>query len=159
MQTRKKAISTLCSERPELSSAKPGPDGFASTTRSLMASDSVGVPSRFRLRETASRCGGRPSTLASPSADHPQQTARAGFPHYREFMIGKNRQRYARSAWASLIVDTGHLPSWLQIAIRIWCSSSSQTLSTVPALPSVRITALATTPQGGAVVTCGARTR
>jgi hypothetical protein len=42
------------------------------------------------------------------------------------------------------MVETGHFPSWPLIEIRRPCISSSQTLSTVPALPSVRITALPT---------------
>src|ERR1700694_6280591 len=42
------------------------------------------------------------------------------------------------------MVEIGHLPSCPRIEIRRPCISSSQTLSTVPALPSVRITALPT---------------
>jgi hypothetical protein len=41
-------------------------------------------------------------------------------------------------------VETGQLPSWPLIEMRRPCISSSPTLSTVPALPSVRITALPT---------------
>jgi hypothetical protein len=42
-----------------------------------------------------------------------------------------------------LMVEIGHFPSWLLIEIRSPCISSSQTLSTVPAFPSERITAFA----------------
>ena len=42
------------------------------------------------------------------------------------------------------MVETGQFPSWPRIEMRRPCISSSQTLSTVPALPSVRITALPT---------------
>ena len=42
------------------------------------------------------------------------------------------------------MVETGQLPSCPRIEMRRPCISSSQTLSTVPALPSVRITALPT---------------
>src|ERR1700736_4035473 len=42
------------------------------------------------------------------------------------------------------MVEIGHFPSWPRIEIRRPCNSSSQTFSTVPALPSVRITALPT---------------
>src|SRR3954468_21619404 len=42
------------------------------------------------------------------------------------------------------MVEIGHLPSWPLIEIRRPCISSSQTLSTVPAFPSVRTTALPT---------------
>src|ERR1700738_3264471 len=45
---------------------------------------------------------------------------------------------------ANLMVEIGHLPSCPRIEIRRPCNSSSQTFSTVPALPSVRITALPT---------------
>src|SRR4029077_14461006 len=45
---------------------------------------------------------------------------------------------------ANFIVATGQLPSWLPIEIRRPWSSSSQSLSTVPAFPLVRITALPT---------------
>jgi hypothetical protein len=45
---------------------------------------------------------------------------------------------------ANLMVETGHFPKWPRIEIRRPCRSSSQTLSTVPAFPSVRITALPT---------------
>jgi hypothetical protein len=44
----------------------------------------------------------------------------------------------------NLTVDTGHFPSWPRIETRSPCISSSQTLSTVPAFPSVRIAALPT---------------
>lgn len=40
------------------------------------------------------------------------------------------------------MVETGHLPSKPAIETRSPCSSSSETLSTVPAFPSVRTTAL-----------------
>ncbi len=42
------------------------------------------------------------------------------------------------------MVETGQFPSWPRIEIRSPCISSSQTLSTVPALASERITALPT---------------
>src|ERR1700737_3062986 len=42
------------------------------------------------------------------------------------------------------MVETGHFPSWPLIEIRRPCISSSQMLSTLPAFPSVRITALPT---------------
>ncbi len=42
------------------------------------------------------------------------------------------------------MVETGQLPSCPRIEMRRPCISSSQTLSTVPALPSARITALPT---------------
>ena len=42
----------------------------------------------------------------------------------------------------SLMVETGHFPSWPLIEIRNPCSSSSQTFSTVPAFPLVRATDL-----------------
>ena len=42
------------------------------------------------------------------------------------------------------MVETGQFPSCPRIEMRRPCISSSQTLSTVPALPSVRITALPT---------------
>src|ERR1700736_7017633 len=42
------------------------------------------------------------------------------------------------------MVEMGHFPSWPLMEIRKPCISSSQTLSTVPAFPSVRITALPT---------------
>src|SRR5215471_15333014 len=46
--------------------------------------------------------------------------------------------------WANFMVDTGHLPSWPLIEIRKpWCSSS-QILSTAPAVPLVRMTVLPT---------------
>jgi hypothetical protein len=45
---------------------------------------------------------------------------------------------------ANLTVEIGHFPSWPWIEIRKPCISSSQILSTVPAFPSVRITALPT---------------
>ena len=45
---------------------------------------------------------------------------------------------------ANFIVATGQLPSWLPIEIRRPWSSSSQSLSTVPAFPLVKITALPT---------------
>ena len=45
---------------------------------------------------------------------------------------------------ANFIVATGQLPSLLSIEIRRPCSSSSQSLSTVPDFPLVRITALPT---------------
>ena len=45
---------------------------------------------------------------------------------------------------ANFMVATGQLPSWLPIEIRRPWSSSSQSLSTVPAFPLVRITALPT---------------
>src|SRR6267154_3166679 len=45
---------------------------------------------------------------------------------------------------ANLTVEIGHLPSWPLIEILKPCISSSQTFSTVPAFPSVRITALPT---------------
>jgi hypothetical protein len=44
----------------------------------------------------------------------------------------------------NLMVQIGHFPSWPLIEIRSPCISSSQTLSTVPAFPSERITALPT---------------
>jgi hypothetical protein len=47
-------------------------------------------------------------------------------------------------AWTNLMVEIGHFPSWPRIEIRKPCISSSQTLSTVPAFPSVRIAALPT---------------
>jgi hypothetical protein len=46
--------------------------------------------------------------------------------------------------YSNLIVEIGHFPSCPLIEIRRPCNSSSQTLSTVPAFPSVRITALPT---------------
>jgi predicted enzyme related to lactoylglutathione lyase len=45
---------------------------------------------------------------------------------------------------ANSMVEIGHFPWWPPIEIRRPCISSSQTLSTVPAFPSVRITALPT---------------
>src|SRR6266550_3580045 len=51
---------------------------------------------------------------------------------------------YAVSPCANLTVETGHFPSCPLIEIRRPCNSSSQTFSTVPAFPSVRITALPT---------------
>jgi hypothetical protein len=42
----------------------------------------------------------------------------------------------------NLMVETGHFPSWSLIEIRKPCNSSSQTFSTVPALPLVRATDL-----------------
>src|SRR6202795_1628416 len=42
------------------------------------------------------------------------------------------------------MVEMGHFPSWPLREIRKPCISSSQTLSTVPAFPSVRTTALPT---------------
>ena len=42
------------------------------------------------------------------------------------------------------MVEIGHFPSWPRIEIRSPCISSSQTPCTVPAVPSVRITALPT---------------
>src|SRR6266545_1131391 len=44
----------------------------------------------------------------------------------------------------NLMVQIGHFPSWPLIEIRSPCISSSPTLSTVPAFPSERITALPT---------------
>jgi hypothetical protein len=49
-----------------------------------------------------------------------------------------------KSVCANFIVETGHLPSWPRIEIRRPCNSSNQTWSTVPALPSVKMTALPT---------------
>jgi hypothetical protein len=43
---------------------------------------------------------------------------------------------------ANLMVETGHFPWWPRTEILNPCISSSQTLSTVPAFPSVRTTAL-----------------
>src|SRR5258707_11882119 len=43
-----------------------------------------------------------------------------------------------------LMVDMGHFQSWLLMEIRKPCISYSETLSTVPAFPSVRMTALPT---------------
>src|SRR5947209_13282830 len=40
------------------------------------------------------------------------------------------------------MVETGHFPSWPAIEIRRPWSSSSDTLTTVPAFPSIRTTAL-----------------
>jgi MFS family permease len=51
--------------------------------------------------------------------------------------------RYS-AACANLMVEMGHFPSWPLMEIRRPWNSSSQTLSTVPALPSVRTTALPT---------------
>src|ERR1700730_18524391 len=42
------------------------------------------------------------------------------------------------------MVEMGHFPSWPLMEIHKPCISYSQTLSTVPAFPSVRITALPT---------------
>src|SRR5476651_1611653 len=42
------------------------------------------------------------------------------------------------------MVEIGHFPQWPPTEIRRPCNSSSHTLSTVPALPSVRTTALPT---------------
>src|SRR6266699_3464653 len=51
---------------------------------------------------------------------------------------------YAVWPCANFTVETGHFPSCPVIEIRRPCNSSSQTFSTVPAFPSVRITALPT---------------
>jgi hypothetical protein len=53
-------------------------------------------------------------------------------------------ERTIQPVCANLIVETGHFPSCPLIEIRRPCNSSSQTPSTVPAIPSVRITALPT---------------
>src|SRR6185312_10621946 len=49
---------------------------------------------------------------------------------------------YLRLSGGNLMVETGHFPSWPRMEMRRPCVSSSQMLSTVPALPSVMITAL-----------------
>ena len=46
--------------------------------------------------------------------------------------------RRASYDWANFMVDTGHLPSWPLIEIRRPWDSSSQILSTVPAVPLVK---------------------
>ncbi len=48
--------------------------------------------------------------------------------------------------WASLIVETGHFPSWPLIEIRRPSKSSNQTFSTVPAFPSVTISSDCASP-------------
>jgi hypothetical protein len=56
----------------------------------------------------------------------------------------RRRSGEGPSLYANFTVETGHFPWWPLIEIRRPCNSSSQTCSTVPALPLVRITALPT---------------
>jgi len=52
----------------------------------------------------------------------------------RRSTIGRRNQTPGQRVCASLIVETGHLPSWPRIEMRSPCRSSSQTGSTVPAI-------------------------
>ena len=88
--------------------------------------------------------GKMPGGTVSASADTPYRMPSQGQEGERR-LVDCCQQRALGSlqaVCANLIVEIGHFPSCPLIEIRRPCISSSETLSTVPAFPSVRITAL-----------------
>lgn len=85
-----------------------------------------------------------PFSLPLPQSPVQQGPGEAGAPDRLTLAANEPAPPPSQLVCANLTVETGHFPSWPLMEIRRPCISSSQTVSTVPAFPSVRITALPT---------------